>query len=277
MTTAIPTLDYLNPATIIVRDRLRKVLPKRVEALRPHIRGEGVQQPIEVVATAEGHRLIKGAHRLAAVLAEAMVSLPALVYPEGSFGSEAEIRGREISENFFRFELNALEHAVNIAEWRDVHETLHGKAKRGRKIKAALTDETIDELSANFALNFTDIVQETLGLSRRAVYLALKVASIESLVRDQIADHRVAANQSELLAIAGEPPARQQLIADQLLQGAQGVADAIARIDDTPEPVVLAAWERMSEKFARLKPIEQQRFFALHEEPFRAWLAGQKH
>lgn len=276
MNTPKPVLDYIAPTSIIVRDRLRKVLPKRVEALRPEIRDQGVQQPIEVVETAEGPRLIKGAHRLAAVLAETMPVLPALIYPEGSFGSEEEIRAREISENFFRFELNALEHAVAIAEWREVYEALNGKAKRGPKAKAAVTDAALNELSANFALNFTDVVQETLRLSRRAVYLALKVATIEADVRDRIADHRIAANQSELLALSAEPAARQGKIADQLLLGCDSVFDAIAIIDSTPAPVVLAAWERMSEKFSRLGPNEQARFFALHEEPIRVWLASKK-
>lgn len=193
MTRPTPTLQYLVPTAIEVRDRLRKVLPRRVEALRPDIADKGVEQPIEVVETSALPRLVYGAHRLAAVIAEGLPSIPALVYPEGAFGSEHEIRMREISENFFRFELTALERAVNIAEWRIAHEALHPPAKPGPKAKVG-TDEAMMELSANFALNFTEVVQQTLGLSRRAVFLALKVARIAaaaaSSVRPRMVDER---------------------------------------------------------------------------------------
>ena len=275
MTTA-PQLVVLDPNTIIVRDRLRKVLPQRVEAMRPDVREKGILTPIEVVETTDGPRLIYGAHRLAVVLAEVMTDIPALLYPAGAFGSEAEIRSREISENYFRFELNALERAVNIREWRLVHEALHGAAKPGRKAKTKPTDDQIDEMSANFALNFPEVVQQTLNLSRRAVYFSLKVATIEPTVLDELAEHRVANNQSELLAIAGEPPARQVLIARHLSAGADSVSAALSIIDNTPIPAPKAEWERFSEKFARFKPSEQERFFSLYEDAIVAWQAGRR-
>lgn len=270
------SLVHLDPSTIIVRDRLRLVLPARVETLALEIRTAGMQQPIEVVETPDGPRLIKGGHRVAAALMAGLSTVPALLYPEGTFGSEAEIRVREISENFVRFELNALEHANAIAEWREAHETLHGKPKRGRKAKDAASIEVLDEMSAKFALNFPEVVQETLGLSRRAVFLALKIASIVPQVRALLAPHQVAGNQSELLAIAAEPAARQEAIAAQLLAGAESVAAAIALIDNTTPPEPMARWEKLAESFSRLRPAEQERFFSLNQDAILAWVASRK-
>lgn len=265
----------LPAGTIIVHDRLRKLLPDRVETMRHSIVELGQLQPVDLVETDAGPRLIDGAVRLAACLADDR-DVAAVVHPAGAFGSEADIRIREIAHDLVRFDLTMLERAVYIAEWRAAHESKFPPAKPGRKKAAGADDETLLELSAKFALNFPDVVKQTIGLSRRAVFLALKVASIPEPVRDLLAPHRLADNQSELLAIAGEPAARQLLIAEQLLLGADSVAAAIAVIDQTPAPVVAAVWERMSEKFSRLQATDQERFFDLHEDAILIWLAKRR-
>lgn len=263
---------------IIVRDRLRRVLPDRVETLQVSYRRKGIQTPIELVLTDEGPRLVYGAHRLATVIAEGDPEIPALLYPAGAFGTEDDIREREIAENFDRFELNALERAVNIAEWRAIYERANPPPKRGRRASLA-TDEVLDELSAKFALNFPEVVQRTLGLSRRAVFLALKVASIGAELRDAVAQHPIANNQSELLALAAEPAARQAAIVGLLTAQpatASSVADAIAIIDNSPPTVPLRPHERLADSFSRLRPAEQDQFFDLHADAIARWQAKGK-
>ncbi|MEX2482085.1 MAG: ParB N-terminal domain-containing protein [Gammaproteobacteria bacterium] len=267
-------LIYPKIAEIIVGDRLRSVLPDRVAALQPSLEARGQMVPVDLVETDEGMRLIFGAHRVAALAAAGAETVMAVLHPKGSFGTEAEIVRREIAENFDRFELTVLERAVSIAAWREIHEAEHGRPKRGRKPK---DDDALDELSANFALNFPEVVQRTLGLSRRAVFLALKVASIAPELRDQLAPLPIADNQSELLALAAEAPTRQARIVALLAADpptAESVAAAIAAIDELPPPRAIEPHERISDSFARLKPEDRYRFFDLHADDIDHWLAA---
>lgn len=270
----LPT-GRISPHAIIVLDRLRKLLPDRVATMRHSIDDLGQLQPIELVETDQGLRLIDGAVRVAACMLSGQ-DLDAVIHPAGAFGSETDIRIREIAHDLVRFDLTALERAVYIAEWRAAHESKFPPAKPGRKKAATLSDEDAMELSANFALNFPNVVKETLGLSRRAVFLALKVAGIHAEARDQLAPLRIADNQSELLAIAGEPAGRQIAIAELLVAGASSVLEALATMDQTAAPVALAAWERTAATFARLRADDQHKFFSLHEDAILVWLASRK-
>jgi ParB family chromosome partitioning protein len=268
-------LIHARVADIVVRDRLRELLPARVEAMIADYRKRGILTPIDLVETDEGLRLRFGAVRLAAVVVAGDEFIPAIVHPAGTFGSEAEIRAAEIAENLVRFELNALERSVSIAEWRVNHELAH-PSKPGRK-KKLTGDETLEEMSANFALNFSETVQRTLGLSRRAVFLALKVASIDPEARALLAPHPVADNQSELLALAAQAARRQMQIAELLRNGgASSVGEAIAQIDRLPPPVSTAAYEKLADRFSRLKEPDQHRFFDLHADAIARWRAARR-
>lgn len=260
-------------ADIVVRDRLRRVLPDRVEALGESMRKVGQMVPIDLVDIDGGLRLVFGAHRLAARLAMGETSIRALVHPRDTFGNEAAIRRREIAENFDRFELTMLEKAANVAAMRELHDEEFGRAKPGPKPKS-LSNEQLDEMSANLALNFPDVVQRTLGLSRREVFRHLKVATIDAGLRDQLAAHPLADNQSELLSLAAETPARQRQVVGLLLDEADApgsVAEALARIDGTPAARPLQPHERVAGAFARLKPQQQDQFFDLHADAIGRW------
>jgi len=265
-------LVRLDIASIRIGDRLRKLLPDRVATLASDFRARGQLDPIDVVETDDGPRLIKGAIRIAAKLANGEATINAVLHPKGTFGSELDIREREIAETFVRFDLTALERAVYIAEWRAIHEQKFPPAKPGRKKKPE-ADEALDELSANFALNFTDVVQRTLGLGRRAIFLDLKVATLPVELRDQIAAHPIADKQSELLALVGEPTARWPNLVQLILAGAASVADAVATLEQRPLPSRLQPHEKLSEGFSRMKQDDQWRFFELHVEAIELWRA----
>lgn len=266
------SLVRLEIASIRIGDRLRKLLPDRVATMAADFRARGQLDPIDVVETDDGPRLIKGAIRIAAQLANGEATIAAVLHPKGTFGSELDIREREIAETFVRFNLTALERAVYIAEWRAIHEQKFPPAKPGRKKKLE-GDEAAEESSANFALNFTEVVQRTLGLGRRAIFLDLKVASIAAELRDQIAAHPMADKQSELLALVAEPEGRRASIVQLILAGAASVADAIATLEQRPLPSRLLPHEKLSEGFSRMKPDEQFRFFDLHADAIDKWRA----
>ena len=267
-----PELRRLSCQSIIVKNRLRRVLPERLDAMAESIRLKGgVQTPIECEDTPDGPRLVYGLHRLEATIHLQLPDVPALVYPEGYFGSEEDIREREITENIDRAELTALERAVFVSAWVDIYRARAGAKKPGPK-KPVIEDE--EELSAKFALNFTEAAQNTFGISRRAVFHARKIASIAKSLRDRIDAHPLATNQSALLLLADESADRQERVVQLILSGeATSVAEAIGIIDRQPKPASAAAWEKLSERFARLKDIERDRFFELHSEAIELWLA----
>lgn len=270
------TLVRLQIDRITVGDRLRKLLPDRVATMAEAFGDKGQLEPIDVVQMESGGagelRLVDGAVRVAAALQNGETYIAAVLHPPGTFGSELDIREREIAKNFIRFDLTALERAVYIAEWRVIHETKHPPVKPGRKAKPQ-GDDALEESSANFALKFTDVVQRTLGLSRRAIFLDLKVASIPADAREQIAPLAIARKQSELLLLADVPAGLLHQVVALLLDGAESVADAIATLEQRPVPSKLLPHERLSEGFSRLKQDQQFAFFELHSDAIDLWRA----
>ena len=249
----------------------RKLDPVWVEALSDLFSSQGQQAPIEVIAAGERFRLVFGNHRLAAAKLLGWGKITASVKAADAFASEAELILREIAENFARRELSILDRAVDIARWREVYQATHLVAKRGPKAKSVLADE----LTAKFAVNFSVAAQKAFGLSERSIFNAVKIASIGAELRDQIALHAIADNQSELLALAAEPAARQhQIVALLTAEPAKAgsVGDAIATIDRTPKPGAEPKWQKLSTAFSQMKAAEQDRFFDLHEAAIQRWL-----
>lgn len=262
----------------------RELDPNWVEALAADFNERGQRTPIEVIARGERFQLVAGRHRIGAVLFNGDLVIKALVKQPEAFATEADIKLAEIVENFMRRELSVLDRAMDVAAWREIFEAVKGTVKRGgdrrsgskSQVATLIDDADFDAASGRFAANFTDAAQKALGLSKDAIFRALKIARVGESIRQRIALMPIADNQSELLALVGHPAARQASIVDQLVAGAANVADAIAIIDDLPPPETVASWERMSERFSRLNPSHQALFFQLHEESILQWLAGRK-
>lgn len=255
--------------------RLRTLDPRWVQTLAENIEAYGQQSPVEAVAVADRYRLVFGAHRLAAIKSLGRRTILAVVKPAAAAARDIDERLREIAENLVRRELSVLDHAVHVAAWREIYETIKPVPKRGRP-KTMTADKAAEEMSAKFVTNFSEAAQAAMGVSRRAVFRALKIASIAPELRDRIAAHPIAGNQSELLTLAAETPARQASIVALLVAEeprASTVAEAIAIIDKLPPAERLAPFERLADGFARLKPAERDRFFELHAEDIEAWIA----
>lgn len=255
----------------------RKLSADWVETLADLFGEQGQQVAIEVVAADGRFRLIYGGHRLAAAKRLGWSRIGAVVKKPEDFASAAEIKLREITENLARRQLSVLDKAVDIASWREAYEAANGAVTRGRKKLSQVATNTEDQAEA-FAASFSEAARKALGVNRDAVSRAMRIAGIAAQVRDQIALHPIADNQSELLLLAVEPVERQEQIADLLTSGPvplSTVTEAIALIDRLPKPARLESWERLSDAFSRMKDRDQDRFFALHEVAIRRWIAGQ--
>ncbi len=264
-------------------NRLRPVNPTWVAAMAEQLAAGEELPAIEVVERGEGYRLIAGGHRLAAHIKIGLTEIDTDVLPAERFADEAAARLREIQENMIRYELTALDRAVHLATWKQIHETLAEPAKRGRKSKAEKTQNSAKmELRQNsaaiFVGRFSAAAAEALKISERSVRAAVQVATdIPASIRERIAFLPIADTMSELLQLAALSPERQKTVADMLAAEpphAGSVAEAVALINEAPKPAKPERWVKLSDTFSRLPKLEQTRFFEAHRDAIAAWMAG---
>lgn len=268
-------VDIIKIAMIDVPAGRRKLDPAWVETLANLFSSQGQLSPIEVIADGDRFRLVFGHHRLAAARLIGWHEIDAVVKDAAAFSSESEIKLREITENLARRELSALDRAVDIARWREIYEATHLLVNRGGRPKKV----TLEETTANFAVSFSVAAQKAFGISERSIFNAVKIASIATDVRDRVALHAIADNQSELLALAAETADRQVDIAALLTAEpaqAASVADAIALIDRLPAPSREPRWQKLATDFSKMKESEQNRFFELHQAAIQRWMKGRQ-
>ena len=262
-------------AKIDTTGRLRPINPTWSRAMSETLeRGEKLP-PIEVVERGDAYRLIAGGHRVDAHRLVGLTMIDAEVYSASAFADEAAIRLREIKENMLRFELTALDRAVHLATWKEIHEAAYTPPKRGRKSKK-IDPEKLAQDSAAFSMSFSKAASEALRISERSIQVAVQIASgIGQEIRERIAQAPIADVASELLQLSHQDDERQTAIVDLLLAEepqAATVAEAIAILDRIPAPAKLNGWERVSDKFSRLSQADQYRLFAAHADAIDRWL-----
>lgn len=270
-------LAIIKISSIIIGERLRPLDPTNVDALAEEFIERPQRTPINVYGPTEKgeHYLRAGGHRIGAQLKNGKDEILALIKPM-EFFSEDAMRLDEITENMARVELKALDRAVNIAAWCDIFEAKNGKKKPGPKSKASQTDAELDELSASFALNYSDAAQVAFGIGRRSVFLARKIATVDAPVRKKIGLLPIASKQSELLALAAEPKKRQLEIANLLVKDpTQSVAAIVAIIDKAPPPTPAEPWKQASNTVSSLNIGDRDRLFSFLRPTFELWLAEQ--
>lgn len=262
-------------SSIETGERLRAADPAWVEFLAEEIAVDGLIEPIRVVIRGNGYRLVDGARRVAAHIQLGRDEIEARIEPEGALASDVAIRLAEIKGHLLRGALSALEHAVSVSAWCEIYQDVHGQPKRGRKPTAAIADGD-DEIGIALDTNWTEAAQQALGLSRIGVFRARRIARIEADIRARIALHPVSGIQRELLLLADLTPIRQAAVVDLLTADpakATSVTEAIALLDSAPAARPVAAYERLYERFARLKAPEQERFFELNADAIETWVA----
>jgi ParB family chromosome partitioning protein len=193
---------------IAVEGRLREVDPRRAEELAISLREAGQITPVEVGPVREDgrHKLIVGAHRVAAARLAGLQAIQAIVYD----GTPDQERLREIDENLYRRELSPLDQATFLAERRAIYERVVGPVKAGRRNRA------------NFAqLDFFDDVARKFGFKRRLVQLALwRRNTIAPDAWSLLAGTKHAEKGSTLDAIARLAPELQLAVVKLLVSGA---------------------------------------------------------
>ena len=277
-------IELLSTALIDVPKEAKVAYPDAIAALAESFQQIGQRVPVEVIASADGrYRLVFGVKRLHAAL-QLDIPIAAIVRQPDEFASEADIRLTEISETLYRHDITALEHSVDVADWCAIWRAAH-PAKPGPKPKNELSaesalnsDDAFVETAEAFSGTFSEAAQRFLKISRRNVYNALKIASIPADLRERMAVlPSLADNQVALLDIAAQPYERAARIVDLIVDGkAASVADAIAIIDEVPRSNPPAVWEKLNDRFTRLKPNEQDAFFAMNEAAVMRWVAERK-
>lgn len=248
-------------------DRLREVDPAWAEALAGHIReqgkrikGRGLQTPVEVrEAGPDGrHKLVFGAHRVAACRLLEWGSIPARVFS----GSDLEARLAEIDENLVRRELGPLERAIFLAERKRVYLEMHPQAAGG---KAGANKR----FHAKEIISFASSVAKKIGLTERAINFDIAIAeALAADVRHALQEERLGLKQKELLRLAALPHARQREVVEAVAAlGGRGFASAVSSVEGAKLPVVaseekqfralLAAWEKNTNPRARSRFLAQ--------------------
>lgn len=277
--------QLISPQLIDLPAEAKKVSADAARALAESFEQIGQRQPIELIATGDRYRLVFGAKRLAACVL-LNTDVMAVIRRQDEFASEAEIRLTSISENFYRHDLTVLERSVDVADWctiwRAAHPTKPGRKSKAEELSANLAPNSNDdvalELADHFSGSFSEAAQRFLNITRREVFRSLKIASIPADLREPISLHDdLARNQAALLEIATQPYERAARIVELLVEGKVAtVADAIVIIDELPKSNPPAPWEKLNDRFTRLKPTEQEAFFAIHEAAILRWIADRK-
>jgi len=208
-------------------DRLRPIDPSHVALMAASIEQKGLLQPIVIRPAViddlseKKFILIAGANRLAA--------MKSLGWKELAVGETVIIREAdrlsakidEIDENLARYDLNALDRAIFIAERKKLYDQQRAETRgRPRKDTEFKEKEKMAKLAIIFSPRFSlDAAQRT-GLSETVVKRACQLAN--ALDRAAIAAIRgtmIEDNQVELLALSKLEPEQQRAVASHIKTG----------------------------------------------------------
>lgn len=231
-----PPAVFVPLAQIGIPERLRPVDEAWVEALAASMEDHGLEQPIVVrpckVTAVDIHAyqfiLVAGAHRFSAAQSLRWLDIACVVRDI----DEDEARLVEIDENLMRRELGALDRGIFLLERKTVYERLQPQAKRGGD-RRSFKWQTLPFDPKRFTAEVADKV----GLSERAVRMAIEIASkLDPDTISLLRGTKHADNQQTLLALSREPnPAKQRSLAQAMRDGAKTVHGArIAVGDETP-------------------------------------------
>lgn len=251
----------IDPALVVVADRLCAVDNAWVEAIAASIEQKGQSTPITVRRGDDDRlHLVAGAHRVFACL-----HLNIDIRAEVITCDDLEARLIEIDENLFRHELRALDRAVFLAERKAVYEEMHPETKRG------VAGGKSRQGSARDILSFAESTQKRTGLTRKTIDRAITIAKgIPTDLRAKLAGTILADRQVDLLLLADLPEARQRQAVALVTGGAaRTVKDALMAISGTATPATTpegrqyAALERA---WSNAGPTARTRFLTmLHE------------
>lgn len=278
-----PEVQNIAVSLIDVPKDHRKHPQFAIQAMAEDIAVRGQLQPIEVLSIGDGYQLTFGRLRLEAVAHLNLPVIAAIIKTPSEFISEAEPRLRSISENMLRNPLTALYRSIAIADWCAIYRAAQPALKPGPKpakksgdelsLKFRLnSDDELSTASEQFTASFSEAAQAFLGISRAAVFRALRIASIPALQRERIELHALSRSEGELYELGGIKDLEKQASVIDLIVSRKAVTveDALALLENRPK-LPIAPWEKMAQKFGRLQEPQQDRFFDLNEAAVSRW------
>lgn len=219
-------------------NRARSFDPDEAKALAFILAGSSLQHPIRVRAVGNRFRLIAGRKRLEAFRLLEWAAIPATI---STAATDDEARLEEVMENLGRVELNKLDRCQHLYELKQVYERMYPGAKNGGDRKSEIRTQTFrSDPESPEVFGFSASMAEKIGISRRAIELAVKIwAELSPESRKRLAGSRFADHQSALKELSEQPTAMQADLLDLLLSeppAAQTVGDALAILRNGSAP-----------------------------------------
>jgi ParB-like nuclease domain len=187
---------------IKVAGKRRQVNPEKVNDLKESVAKLGLRTPLTIRNVRGKRYLITGLHRWEAVKALGWEKVPC-VYIRGG---KKLARLWEISENLHRAELTRLEEYELINEWLQLTGAAKSvSAQNGEKPKGGRPKSGMSEAARNLPGKGTE------SAKRHKIERAAKIAKMDPVVRQEIAEAGLADSPTKIDAIASEPGKEAQL------------------------------------------------------------------
>jgi len=243
---------------LVPNDRLRKVDDAKALIIGRSIEFGGQIQPIVVrptPAAARPYTLVDGETRYRGSELNGLTEIDAIVRKMNG----AQARMVEIEANLMRDELDKLERALFITEYRRLWEEEHGEIRRGNPSFSNSVNLTELEPSDSKRPNFYAEALDKFSLSEPQIRRARDIANLQPSLIEAIRNTPDADNQSQLLKLAAMEPARQKKIALAYSEK-RDLGKALALTDDNAKAKedhsvqdglydrLTATWERADEK-----------------------------
>ncbi|XHE13645.1 ParB N-terminal domain-containing protein [Agrobacterium deltaense] len=214
----------------IPEDRARHFDPEEAAALATLIAATGLQHPIRVRAVGNRYRLVAGRKRLEAVRLLGWTSIPLTI---SMASTDDEARFEEVIENLGRIELNKLDRCQHLYELKQVFDRQHPEIKHGGNRKSKIKVQNLDfDPQGSEVFGFTKISAEKLGMTRSAIFAAVKIwTDLSDASRKRCAGTWLADHQAGLKQLAEQSHGDQAKVLDILFAEAPkatNVPDALA-------------------------------------------------
>jgi ParB-like chromosome segregation protein Spo0J len=251
---------------IEVLGKRRQINPEKVKELKESVAEIGLRTPITIRVVNGTKQLITGLHRLEAVKALGWKKIPAVKIK----GGKKVARLWEISENLHRAELTALEESELIAEWLQLTGAeKEVSAENGQKQKPGRPKGGIAAAARKLPGKGTETAK------RKKITGAVKIAGIDSEVKQAAVDAGLADSKTKLAQIAEEKGKEAQLAKVKALAKRSGKAghdtsnEDTDKDDDTEPPLVVLKREWKKAKKLRVAwkdaPLDDRRAFIIED------------
>lgn len=267
-----PKTEIIEISSILIEDRARDVDEGWAQALAAMFKASEMLNPITIWQSADGPFLVAGAHRLAAHVINGETHIAASWCKAKTL---VDAKMLETEENLARHELNALDRAQHLYEWKDAYELKYPEAKKGGDKQTEQGREKLNEI-----ISFSSDIAEKVGLSERAIQMAVKLwTGLSPTSKPIIKGTWLADHQAGLMALAKETPKVQSKVLEMIFP----TDDKPARALNVPDALFILEGNRamtsVEKKFLgikrTLKALKDEEFDAVmvsHEERIMAWV-----